>query len=195
MQDKTRTASISGRRRLITATTVTALFGALTAAGTFISIPLPLNPVPIVLQNMFAILSGLVLGPILGGAAVALYLVAGALGAPVFSGGAGGFVHFFSPTGGYLFGYLFAAIVAGLLAGRPRRDRRTPVWRITLATVCGFLAVYVPGLLGLKAALNSSWLAVVSTGFLPFLIGDTVKAIGAALISLRLRRLTADLLD
>ncbi|GHT72271.1 hypothetical protein FACS1894110_26640 [Spirochaetia bacterium] len=53
--------SVSAKRRTIAGITLVALFGALTAAGTFISIPLPFSPVPIVLQNLFALLAGLIL--------------------------------------------------------------------------------------------------------------------------------------
>jgi biotin transport system substrate-specific component len=61
------------------------LFAALTAAGAFLAIPI--GPVPIVLQNMFVFLAGLLLGPRWGLASVAVYLLAGAFGLPVFAGG------------------------------------------------------------------------------------------------------------
>ena len=63
-----------GSRTLIRIALI-ALFAALTAAGAFIAIPI--GPVPIVLQNLFALLSGLILGPLMGGASVGLYLLAG----------------------------------------------------------------------------------------------------------------------
>ena len=96
------------KRKTVTALTLTALFAALIAAGTFISIPLPFSPVPIVLQNLFTVLAGLILGPALGAAAVALYLAAGIIGAPVFAGATGGIVRLIGPTGGFLIGYFLA---------------------------------------------------------------------------------------
>ncbi|MDR0709979.1 MAG: biotin transporter BioY [Spirochaetaceae bacterium] len=187
--------SVSTRRRRILRITLTALFAALIAAGTFISIPLPFSPVPIVLQNLFALLSGLVLGPATGGAAVAVYLAAGAIGAPVFAGATGGFVHFLGPTGGFLYGYFLAAITAGLIAGRPKAGIKTPVWRIIAAATAGFLVVYVPGLIQLKAVTGLSWGGTLIAGCLPFLPGDTVKAVVAVLVSSRFRKLTADMFD
>jgi biotin transport system substrate-specific component len=181
--------AVSARRKVITETTLTALFAALIAAGTFISIPLPFSPVPVVLQNLFALLSGLILGPLLGGLAAGLYLLAGALGAPVFAGASGGVAHFFSPSGGYLFGYLLASISAGLIAGNPRRG--TPRGRLIPAVVLGLLVVYVPGVLRLQAVLGSSWETALAAGLLPFLPGDAVKGIAAVLIAPRLRRLAA----
>jgi biotin transport system substrate-specific component len=172
-----------------------ALFAALTAAGTFISIPLPFTPVPIVLQNMFALLSGLTLGPLAGGAAVGLYLLAGAIGLPVFAGGKGGFVHFFGPTGGFLFGYLLSAILAGLIAGAPQADTKTPLWRLAIAGLAGMLIVYVPGVLQLKVVLNASWLKALAAGFTPFIAGNVVKTVVAVIAAQGLRKSAAKALN
>jgi biotin transport system substrate-specific component len=184
--------SASAGRKAIGGITVIALFAALTAAGTFVAIPLPFSPVPVVLQNLFAILAGLCLGPIGGSLAVGLYLLAGALGAPVFAGASGGFTRFLGPTGGFLLGYLLAALIAGLIAGRPRAGKRTPVWRIILATTLAFLSIYIPGLLRLKQLMNIGWTETAAAGFLPFLIGDTIKGIVAVSIAPRLRRIIAE---
>jgi biotin transport system substrate-specific component len=186
--------TVSSKRRAITGTTLSALFAALTAAGTFIAIPLPFSPVPLVLQNLFALLSGLILGPLLGGIALGLYLAAGAIGAPVFAGATGGFVHFFGPTGGFLLGYLLAAVTAGLVAGRPRPDRKTPLGRIILGACIGLLVIYVPGLIRLKFVLDADWGKTLAAGFLPFLIGDGIKGVVAVLAAPRLRRAVADAL-
>ena len=80
------------------------LFAALTAVGAFLA--LPIGPVPIVLQNMFVFLAGLLLGSRWGLASVGVYLLAGAVGLPVFAGGLGGLGRLIGPTGGYLIGYL-----------------------------------------------------------------------------------------
>jgi biotin transport system substrate-specific component len=186
------TNSVKSNRKVIFSLTLTALFAALTAAGTFISIPLPFSPVPIVLQNLFAMLSGLVLGPVTGSGAVALYLVAGAIGFPVFAGASGGFVHLIGPTGGFLFGYLLSAFTSGLIAGKPRTGKKTSLWRIILASAAGMLIVYVPGVIRLKFALDSGWAGVLAAGFFPFLIGDLIKAASAVIIAARLRPLLAE---
>jgi biotin transport system substrate-specific component len=182
------TAAVSAKRKTLTVLVLTSLFAALISAGTFISIPLPLSPVPIVLQNLFALLAGLILGPFSGGGAVALYLAAGALGAPVFAGATGGIAHFAGPTGGFLFGYLLAGFTAGLIAGQPRGGVRTPLWRIIAATVAGLLIIYVPGVIRLKYAINGDWPAALAAGFFPFLVGDIIKGVVAVIIAGRLRR-------
>jgi len=173
----------------------TALFAALTAAGAFIAIPV--GPVPIVLQNLLALLSGLVLGPVLGSAAVGLYLLAGLLGFPVFSGGGGGIARFAGPTGGYLIGYLLAALTAGLIAGRPGANASVKVFqlRVIIAVIAGFLVIYIPGLIWLKTRLNLDWIKTLITGFIPYIPGDAIKGIAAVLIAPRLRRIAADFLN
>ena len=133
--------------------TLIALFAALIAGGSFVTIPLPFSPIPIVLQNLFIVLSGIVLGPALGSSAVALYLMAGALGLPVFSGAGGGIARFASPTGGFLIGYFFGALSAGLIAGTPKKD--TSLFRLILSAISGFLVIYIPGLLWLHRFLES----------------------------------------
>jgi biotin transport system substrate-specific component len=172
---------------------ITALFAALIAGGTFVTFPLPFSPVPVVLQNLFAVLSGLALGP--GGtAAAALYLAAGALGAPVFAGASGGIARFAGPTGGFLAGYLLAALTAGLIAGTPRAERPASRFRLAAASAAGFLVIYGPGLLWLHRY-TGSWPGTAAAGLLPFLPGDAIKAVLAVGVAGRFRRVLAGLLD
>jgi biotin transport system substrate-specific component len=189
-----KTAHLSANRRAALRITLAALFAALIAAGTFVAVPLPFSPVPAALQNLFAVLAGLCLGPFLGSLSVALYLAAGILGAPVFAGASGGIARLLGPTGGYLLGYLLAAFVAGLMAGRPRPDKRCPPWRIALAASLALVSVYIPGLLRLKQIMGFGWVQAFAGGLLPFLPGDATKAVVAALIAPRLRRIIAELL-
>jgi biotin transport system substrate-specific component len=188
-----KTAHPSANRKAALRITLIALFAALTAAGTFVAVPLPFSPVPVALQNLFAVLAGLCLGPLLGSLSTALYLAAGILGAPVFAGASGGIARLLGPTGGYLLGYLLAAFLAGLVAGRPRPDKHSPPWRIVLAAILALVSVYVPGLLRLKQIMGISWVQVLAGGLLPFLPGDAAKAVVAALIAPRLRRIIAEL--
>jgi biotin transport system substrate-specific component len=163
------------------------LFAALIAGGTFVAIPLPFSPVPIVLQNLFILLAGMILGPFLGASAAALYLLAGAIGLPVFAGATGGIAHFAGPTGGFLVGYFFTALAAGLIAGEPKQGIKTPLPVIIAAAVVGLLVVYIPGVLWLAYKLDSLPKGITA-GFLPFLPGDAVKGVIAVLISPRLRK-------
>ena len=178
------------QRTFFTGLVLTALFAALISAGAFITVPI--GPVPFVLQNFFTLLSGLVVGPFLGAASVALFIIAGVIGMPVFSnnGSPMGIARLMGPTGGFYLGYLLSALVAGLVLGVPRQGERIRIWRLALAVVLGVFVVYIPGLIRLNSFLGA-WPKTFAAGFFPFLIGDSVKGVVAALIAPRLRRTAA----
>jgi biotin transport system substrate-specific component len=169
------------------------LFAALLCAGAYISIPLPLIPVPLTLSNLFAVLAGLLLGPLWGGGAVLLYLGIGALGFPVFSGGRGSIAHFAGPSGGYLVGYLAAALLAGLVARRSGGKRSG--WRTAIGSSLGFAAILCLGAAGLKLLGGLGWDKAAAVGILPFLPGDALKAVLAALAAAKLGPFVDSLLE
>ncbi|MFH1154270.1 MAG: biotin transporter BioY [Pseudomonadota bacterium] len=154
------------------------LFAALTAAGAFIAIPIPFTPVPIVLQNLFVLLTGVILGPRWGLVSIGLYLFMGAMGFPVFAGGTGGFGRLFGPTGGYLLGYLPAVWVTGFICSRLGRTRTADI----LAMTAGALLVYAAGVPWLHAATGMDWSKALAAGMYPFLIGDALK-VGAGVLA------------
>jgi biotin transport system substrate-specific component len=156
------------------------LFAALLCAGAYISIPLPISPAPLTLDNFFAILGGLLLGPLWGGAASAIYLSIGLLGFPVFSGGRGGITHLLGPTGGYLLGYVVGAALAGMSA------RKRGAISISVGALLGFSAILALGAAGLRYISGIAWDRAMAVGFLPFIPGDAVKAVLAILVALRL---------
>ncbi|MGB8719949.1 MAG: biotin transporter BioY, partial [Desulfobacterales bacterium] len=158
-----------------------ALMAALMAAGAYIAIPV--GPVPIVLQNLFIMLAGLLLGPRWGTASVGVYLLAGAFGLPVFSGGSGGLARFAGPTGGYLIGFLPAVYLIGLIS---RRNRRRALWDV-LAMVLGTVLIYALGVSWLIVWTHMSLQKALAAGVLPFLIGDALKIAAAVPIARALR--------
>jgi biotin transport system substrate-specific component len=188
-------ATVFGKRGTLTGLTLTALFAAFIAAGTFISIPLPFTPVPVVMQNLFALMAGLVLGPVMGAAAVTLYLAAGIIGAPVFAGATSGIARLAGPTGGFLIGYVVSALVAGLIAGLPSPEKKTSLLRIVIAVFAGLHVVYVPGVAWLKFSTGGTWATALAGGFIPFIPGNIAKGLIAIVIVPRLRRVAGDLLS
>ena len=138
-------------------------------------IQVPLQPVPITMQTFAVLVVGMAYGWRLGAATLALYLAEGAVGLPVFAGGAGGVAVLFGKTGGYLFGFVLAAAIVGWLAQRGW-DRR-PV-RTAVAMLLGNMAIYIPGLLLLGAYIGAA--KAVQFGLMPFLLGDTLKLLLAA---------------
>ena len=157
------------------------LFAALTAAGAYLAIPI--GPVPIVLQNMFVFLAGLILGPRWGVASVGVYLLAGACGLPVFAGGLGGIGRLVGPTGGYLLGYLPVVFIIGLISKRSRGR----VWFDVLAMICGTIVLYACGVTWLKILTHMTWSKSLAVGMYPFLLGDALKIAAAAAIARALR--------
>jgi biotin transport system substrate-specific component len=154
---------------------LTALFTALIIVGTYISIPLPFSPVPIVLATFFIILSGLVLGKWWGMASSGLYLFLGALGLPVFTGGSGGIAHFIGPTGGYLIAYLLVPFIVGLIAN----EKKQSMVKDIVALITGSLLFYVFGVPVLKWVTGMTWGKAITAGMIPFLIGDSLKVVAA----------------
>jgi biotin transport system substrate-specific component len=170
------------------------MFTAMTAVGAYIAVPIPWSPVPIVLQNFFILLAGLVLGPSLGASSAGMYLLIGALGLPVFAGGTGGLAHFAGPTAGYLIAYLPAAWLAGSISrsGAPRTSKSsTPVRRIfsrdSFAAAAGIALIYAAGVPWLKYRLGLSWDKAFAAGLVPFIAGDFLKAVAAAALAPVLR--------
>jgi biotin transport system substrate-specific component len=154
-----------------------ALFAALIAVGAFIAIPI--GPVPIVLQNFFVLLTGLLLGPRWGLAACGVYLLAGALGLPVFAGGTGGIGRFFGPTGGYLLAYLPAVFLTGWIS---QNRKKAVIWD-TFAMVLASIVVYAIGVSWLKFSTGMAWSKSFAVGMLPFLLGDALKIAAAIVVA------------
>ena len=165
-------------------TVYASLMAALTAVGAYIVIPI--GPVPIVLQNFFVLLTGLLLGRKWGLISVAAYLLAGLCGLPVFAGGAGGIGRLVGPTGGYLAGYLPAVYLIGLVS----EQGRGRVLPDVLAMVCGCLIVYLVGVVWLKILTGMPLAKTVVVGMLPFLPGDAIKIAAAVPVARALRPMT-----
>lgn len=153
------------------------LMAALMAVGAYIHIPI--GPVPIVLTNLFVLLSGLLLGSRWGVASAGLYLLVGAIGMPVFYGGKGGLAHILGPTGGYLFGFVLSAWITGFIS---ERFRHALIGGI-VAVIIGSFAVYCLGVPWLKMMTKMSWNKALVVGMIPFLIGDAIKAVVAIVLA------------
>ena len=141
-------------------------------------ISVPMWPVPMSLQTLAVVLIGLTAGSRLGAAAVLAYLAQGLMGLPVGANGMAGPAWLMGPTGGFLLGFVGLAYAAGWLSERG----------LTRSFVTGFLGIaaisvllYVPGVLWLYAATPLSLAAAAQAGMVPFLLGDAVKAVIAAL--------------
>jgi len=172
-------------------------FSALIAVSNFFIVPLP-GGIPIVLKNMFVILSGTVLGRFYGGISALILITAGLIGLPVFAI-PGGFGVFLTPLGGYIIGYFFAGLCSGLIAGVPKNSEKKIclvfIVRLSIASFSGFVLILLSGSLYLVFLNSMSLKAALAAGFLPFLLGDTIKLIISIPLALKLRPIAARFLN
>jgi biotin transport system substrate-specific component len=149
-----------------------------------LSLPLPFTPVPLTLANLGVLIVGLTLGSRAGFAALALYLVEGAMGAPVFSAaGPGGLAQLFGPTGGYLMAYPFAAFLAGWIAERGTKN----FTRFAVAAISAEVVIFAVGLAWLTFLAQGSAQQAIRFGLYPFVFAEVIKVLVAAGGSKRLK--------
>lgn len=145
---------------------------------------IPLQPVPITLQSYVLITLAALMGWQLAGLTVALYLVAGLLGLPVFSGGRSGIAMITGTSGGFIVGFLVTALLVAYLQETWARLRPLPLFG---ALALGHLVLMVMGAGWLATKLGLP--AAVEKGFLPFLPGAVVKTVAALATIILVERL------
>lgn len=156
-----------------------------------LTIYLPFSPVPITAQTLAVLLCGAVLGSKRGALSLALYVLEGVLGLPVFAGGLGGIAVLFGPTAGYLVGFIAAAYLVGMLSENGFNRN----WYSTMISfLLGQSIIYLFGVMWLASFTNLDQIFMI--GVTPFLIGDAIK-IGFAMVLLPfcwhiVNRLTGD---
>lgn len=168
-----------------------AVFAALIAAFSLLpAIPVGAFGVPITLQTLAVSLAALCLGPWRGAGAVALYVLVGAAGLPIFAQGRAGVAVLLGPTGGYLLAFILSTIVLGYAArfivGRGL-TRLTALWLFIAGIVVRFAIIWPIGVAGIARALGkplgSVWLIDM-----PFWPGDILKLIVAVFIALAVHK-------
>ncbi len=155
------------------------------AACAQIAVPLPWTPVPMTMQPFGVLLVAMLLGPGLGAAAMAAYLLEGLAGLPVFVPGFGGLLPL-GASAGYLLSYPLAAAGVGLVLGRHRSFGRA-----LLAGAAGSVLILCCGIAWLSVITHGRLATLLRLGVLPFVAGDSLKVVLAALLAagwLRARR-------
>lgn len=166
--------------RLLRLTAAVVLGSALVALCAHVSVPLLFTPVPLTLQNFAVLLLGLLLEPAAAFAALALYLIEGAAGLPVFSLHAAGASVLLGSNGGYLLSYPFAAALIGAVKNRLRPASFSTA---IFAAAAGSLLIYAMGAAWFSTVTHLPWKAVLTMTVWPFLPGDALKVIAAAAIA------------
>lgn len=163
-----------------------AMLTAVMAVCAWISIP---AAVPFTLQTFGVFLAVGVLGGKRGTIAVAVYLLLGLVGAPVFSGFTGGPGRLLGTTGGYLVGFLFSALTMWILEGLLGRGR----WALAFSMALGLLVCYTFGTIWFMAVYARTtgpiglWTAL-SWCVIPYVIPDGAKIALALMLTKRLEK-------
>ena len=146
-----------------------------------------IGPIPLSLATFVVYMAGAVLGAKRGTLAVAVYLLLGLVGLPVFSGFTGGLQKLIGVTGGYLVGYLPCALITGL-AVDPDSPEVGPCWRLPAFMALGTVVLYIIGTAWFMIQTKNSLAASMGMCVVPFLPGDAAKIVAATLIAKPVRR-------
>lgn len=159
--------------------TTMALLAALLCVSSYISITLPFSAVPITAQSLIINMIALLLKPKKAGITVAVWILLGLAGLPVFSGGKAGFGILLGATGGYIIGYLLSAMLVSFAKGKANGTLRS----LVAAIAVGIPVIYACGVPWLKVVTGLDWKAALLAGLVPFIIGDVIKCIAAVYIA------------
>ncbi|MEW9668618.1 biotin transporter BioY [Ammoniphilus sp. 3BR4] len=164
------------------------MFAAIMCALGFLPpIVLPFTPVPITAQTLGVMLAGGVLGARLGGLSLVIFLMIVAVGAPVLSGGRGGFSVLIGPSAGYLWSYPLAAFAIGYLTERLWDGLN--LWKaFAINVLCGILLIYCAGVpvLAMITDISLGKAAITAIAYIP---GDLTKAFIAAYVAVKIKNL------
>lgn len=148
-------------------------------------ISVPVWPVPVTLQGFAIAALAAAFGLRIGVATVALYLLEGAVGLPVFAAG-GGLVYLVGPTGGFLLGFLVMAAMIGYAADKGASGKPLTLFAAMVAADAVLLALGFLWLLVFSG--NAGWIDqnnVLASAFAgaiqPFIVWDVLKMALAAL--------------
>ena len=159
-----------------------------------IKFPLPPSPVPINLGTFAVLTLGAAYGPRLGAVTILAYMLVGVLGFDVFANSTAennGWAYMIGGTGGYLIGFIIATIALGFFA-RMGWDRN--VLLMAVAMFVGNLIIYAFGVTWLYSLIEAGtlpfmadkftgmWQQAMAWGFWPFLFGDALKIVMAAIL-------------
>lgn len=160
-----------------------AFFAALMAVCAWIVVPVP--NIPFTLQ-VFAIFAALcTLGGKKGTISIIVYILLGAVGAPVFAGFKGGFGVLAGTTGGYIVGFLFSGFVFWLVTALMKKKN---FFVLLLSCILGLAACYAFGtawyvIVYMRQGKTISLAAALMACVVPYIVPDVVKILLAISVS------------
>ncbi|MGG1664283.1 biotin transporter BioY [Brevibacillus sp. NRS-1366] len=160
---------------------LSAIFAAIMAVLSQITIPLPM--IPITGQTLAVGLTATILGSRYGTLALIIYVLLGAVGLPVFTEASGGLQILVGKTGGYIFGFILTAYVTGLFLEKTSFTLKNAI----IANIIGMFITLTFGSIQLKFVLDIPWDKAIAFGATPFLVVGVIKAVLASLIGIKVR--------
>lgn len=163
----------------------------------FSLITINIGTVPITLSLFAIFLVPVILGAKKGVISVAVYLLLGAVGLPVFAGFNGGFQRLIGPTGGYLWSYLIMALIIGALTSKLPKSKGLALLKIFAACAAALVLCYALGTAQYMLVMNQGLGGSLAVCVAPFVVFDLIKAAAASYIGYETRRalLKANLLE
>ncbi|EUJ26566.1 BioY family protein [Listeria cornellensis FSL F6-0969] len=147
-------------------------------------ITIPIGPIPLTGQTFAVGLAATILGARNATISVAVYIVLGAIGIPVFAGMTAGLGIIFGPTGGFIIGFLFNAYITGYLIEKTNFSMAYAIF----ANIIGSFVTLLFGVVWLKISGDLSWSTAFTAGAIPFIIPGILKATLAALAGIGIRK-------
>lgn len=154
-----------------------------TAVAARLELELPATAVPLSAQTLAVLASGILLGALWGALAMVGYVIAGALGLPVFAGGVGGISRLVGPTAGYLAGFVLGAALAGRWVETGRAVRLPSA---VLGMLTAHAVILCFGWARLALALGAA--PAFAAGVTPFAGGALIKSVLAAGLAVTVSR-------
>jgi len=160
---------------------------ALLSISAYISIPLPFTAAMLTALTVVVNLVAFILTPKQAFLTLAVYILLGASGMPVFVGGTAGFGKLIGPTGGFILGFLLSAPLISLLKGKIPDFKRY----MFIAVFVGMPVIYLCGSISMCLVQNLDIFSTLVVAVFPFILGDIVKAGIAAYLGVKLNKVFA----
>ncbi|MBR2044152.1 MAG: biotin transporter BioY [Clostridia bacterium] len=162
------------------------LFAAIICVCSFIAFPV--GPVPVTLSLCCIMLAGIALSPLEAFAATLVYVIIGAVGLPVFSGGSGGIGVLLGPTGGYIWSYPLCALTISLISHIKANKKLASYVLSFTGCMSGTFFCYCAGTVQYMLLTNASFYTALVTCIIPFVAVDIIKSFAATVMGISLKK-------
>lgn len=154
---------------------------ALIAAASYLSFPIPMSPALVTGATCAMGLTALILTPKQTATVIIVYILLGAVGAPVFPGGLS---RLLSPVGGFYVSFIVAFTIISMLKGKKIDFKRY----LLVSIFPGIPLIYAGGVISMMAMMNIGFSEALAMAVYPFLIGDLIKTVVSCILGVKLNK-------